>query len=39
MDASVDSLLDDVAGIVGEIVPLRPCDDAMPLPESVKAVA
>jgi hypothetical protein len=51
MDASVDGLLDDLAGIVGdrhaasylfivgEIAPLRPRNDAMPLPESVKAVA
>ena len=39
MDASVDSLLDDLAGIVGGIAPLRPRDDEMRLPESVKAVA
>ena len=49
MDASVDSPA--VAGIisirgapsclfmVGEIAPLRPRDDEMPLPESVRAVA
>jgi hypothetical protein len=49
MDASVDSLavtgIISILGaasylfIVGEIAPLRPRDDEMRLPESVKAVA
>ena len=49
MDVPVESLLDELAGIilgaasyvfsVGEIAPLRPRDDAMRLPESVEAVA